>query len=194
MKKSISLCLALMFMFVVAACSADKQSEVEPTASSIATPATEEADYEVVLVDAGMKKLEVVKAIRDSMKLDLASSKEIVDGAPATVASSLSKVEAGKLKTELEAVGATVEVNEMEQSNAAISDGVQTEFEIVLIDAGTKKLEVVKAIRDSAKLDLASSKEIVDGAPATVASRLSKEEAEKLKTELEAAGATVQLK
>ena len=68
------------------------------------------------------------------------------------------------------------------------------EFEVVLIDAGEKKLEVVKEIRNNTELDLAESKGIVDEAPATVATGLSKEEAENLKTVLETAGATVEIK
>jgi large subunit ribosomal protein L7/L12 len=199
MKNTIWLCLILML--IVTACSTEKQAEVEPiepvvssTTAPAPAPEAAQSEYEVVLVDAGTKKLEVVKTIRNSTDLDLSGSKEIVDEAPATVASRLSEEEAGKLKIELEAVGATVEINKMEQSNTASSDGVKTEFEVVLSDAGTKKLEVVKAIRNSTDLDLSGSKEIVDGAPATVASGLSKEEADKLKTELEAVGATVEVK
>ena len=197
MKKTLLLCFALLLMAVVAGCSSKDQPEVEEvkaTDTTEATPEEVEIAYEVVLVDGGDSKLEVVKEIKNNVGLDLASSKAIVDEAPATVASELSKEEAENLKTVLEAAGATVEVNEIELSKAIDSEVEQTEFEVVLIDAGIAKLNVVKEIKNNVGLDLASSKAIVDEAPATVASGLSKEEAENLKTVLEEAGATVEIK
>jgi large subunit ribosomal protein L7/L12 len=189
MKKTILLCFALLLMVVVAGCVSEKQPEVKPANSSEV-----EIAYEVVLLDGGDSKLEVVKEIRNNAGLDLAGSKKIVDEAPATVASGLSKEEANNLKTVLEEAGAKVEVKEIELPKSSGSEGAKTEFEVVLIDAGEKKLEVVKEIRNNTELGLTESKGIVDEAPATVASGLSKEEAEKLKTVLETAGAKVEIK
>ncbi len=69
----------------------------------------------------------------------------------------------------------------------------KTEFNVVLKDAGASKLKVVKVVKDAAGLGLKEAKDLVDGAPSTVKEGLSKEDAEKLKAELEEAGATVEL-
>ncbi len=70
----------------------------------------------------------------------------------------------------------------------------QTEFDVVLTGAGDKKVNVIKAVRGITGLGLKEAKGIVDGAPATVKEGLSKEDAEAAKAELEAAGASVELK
>ena len=69
----------------------------------------------------------------------------------------------------------------------------KTEFNVVLKDAGASKLKVVKVVKDAAGLGLKEAKDLVDGAPSTVKEGLPKEDAEKLKAELEEAGATVEL-
>jgi large subunit ribosomal protein L7/L12 len=70
----------------------------------------------------------------------------------------------------------------------------QTEFDVVLTSAGDKKVNVIKAVRGITGLGLKEAKGIVDGAPATVKEAMSKEDAEAAKAELEAAGASVELK
>ena len=70
----------------------------------------------------------------------------------------------------------------------------QTEFTVVLKAAGEKKVEVIKAVRAITGLGLKEAKELVEGAPKDVKEGASKEEAEKFKKDLEAAGATVELK
>lgn len=70
----------------------------------------------------------------------------------------------------------------------------QTEFTVVLKEAGASKLAVVKAVKELTGLGLKESKEMVDSTPANIKEGVSKEEAEGLKTALEEAGATVELK
>ncbi len=70
----------------------------------------------------------------------------------------------------------------------------QTEFNIVLTDAGEKKVNVIKAVRELTGLGLKEAKAVVDGAPSTVKEGVSKEEAEAAKKALEEAGAKVELK
>jgi len=67
-------------------------------------------------------------------------------------------------------------------------------FDVVLTSAGAAKLGVVKAVKEACGLGLKEAKDIVDGVPATVKEGLSKADAEALKTTLEAAGASVELK
>ena len=70
----------------------------------------------------------------------------------------------------------------------------QTEFNVILKAAGDKKVEVIKAVRAITGLGLKEAKDLVEGAPKDVKEGASKEEAEKFKKDLEAAGATVELK
>ena len=70
----------------------------------------------------------------------------------------------------------------------------KTEFTVVLKATGEKKVEVIKAVRAITGLGLKEAKDLVEGAPQTVKDAVSKADAEKFKKELEAAGATVELK
>ena len=70
----------------------------------------------------------------------------------------------------------------------------QTEFNVVLVEAGEKKVNVIKAVRELTGLGLKEAKEKVDTAPQVVAEGLSKEAAEDAKKKLEEAGAKVELK
>ncbi len=70
----------------------------------------------------------------------------------------------------------------------------QTEFTVVLKAFGEKKIEVIKVVRAMTGLGLADAKKLVEEAPKNVKEGVSKDEANKLKKELEAAGATVELK
>jgi large subunit ribosomal protein L7/L12 len=70
----------------------------------------------------------------------------------------------------------------------------QTEFTVILKATGEKKVEVIKAVRAITGLGLKEAKDLVEGAPQTVKDAVSKADADKFKKELEAAGATVELK
>lgn len=70
----------------------------------------------------------------------------------------------------------------------------KTEFNVILVATGEKKVEVIKAVRAVTSLGLKEAKDLVESAPATVKEGATKEEAEKMKKELEAAGAKVELK
>jgi large subunit ribosomal protein L7/L12 len=70
----------------------------------------------------------------------------------------------------------------------------KTEFDVVLQSAGANKLNVIKEVKNLLGLGLKEAKDLVDGAPATVKPGASKEEANNIKTVLEGAGATVELK
>jgi large subunit ribosomal protein L7/L12 len=70
----------------------------------------------------------------------------------------------------------------------------QDEFDVVLTGAGDKKIQVIKEVRALTNLGLKEAKDLVDGAPKTVLEKVSKEDADKAKAQLEGAGATVELK
>ena len=80
-------------------------------------------------------------------------------------------------------------------AEAAAAVEEQTEFDVILKDVGAQKIQVIKAIREvQPTLGLKEAKEVADNAPKAVAEAVSKEDAEKMKEKLEAAGATVELK
>lgn len=70
----------------------------------------------------------------------------------------------------------------------------QTEFEAVLSSFGDSKVQVIKALRGITQMDLKSAKALVDSAPASLKSGISKEEADEIKSKLEEVGATVEIK
>ena len=70
----------------------------------------------------------------------------------------------------------------------------KTEFDVELTSAGSSKIKVVKAVKEATGLGLKDAKELVDNAPKVIKEGVAKEEAEKLKEQLEEVGATVELK
>jgi len=79
-------------------------------------------------------------------------------------------------------------------SAAAAPVEEQTEFTVMLTEIGANKIQVIKAVRELTSLGLKEAKDLVDGAPKPVLEKVSKEDAEKAKAQLEAAGAGVELK
>jgi len=76
-----------------------------------AAPAVEEkTEFDAVLKEAGAKKIQVIKVVREITGLGLKEAKDLVDGAPQTVKAGVSKDEAAQIKAKLEEQGATVEV------------------------------------------------------------------------------------
>lgn len=76
---------------------------------------------------------------------------------------------------------------------AAAPAAEKAEYDVKLTDAGAQKIQVIKALKGATTLSLSEAKEKVDGAPVVVANKLAKADAEKLKKELETAGAKVEL-
>ena len=79
-------------------------------------------------------------------------------------------------------------------SAAAPAAEAKTEFSVVLTDAGANKINVIKEVRAITGLGLKEAKDLVEGAPKDVKADVSKDEAEKIKKQLEGAGAKVELK
>ena len=75
----------------------------------------------------------------------------------------------------------------------AAADEGKSEYAVVLKDAGSQKIAVIKAVKEATGLGLGEAKAIVDGAPATVKEKVAKADAEAMKKALEEAGATVEL-
>ena len=79
-------------------------------------------------------------------------------------------------------------------AGAGAAAAEQTEFDVVLTNAGSAKLGVIKIVKEVTGLGLKESKDLVDNAPKPVKEKVSKAEAEELKAKLEEAGATVEIK
>jgi large subunit ribosomal protein L7/L12 len=79
-------------------------------------------------------------------------------------------------------------------AEAAPVEDEQDEFDVILAEVGAQKIPVIKEVRALTNLGLKEAKDLVDGAPKAVLEKVSKEEAEKAKAQLEGAGATVELK
>ncbi len=77
---------------------------------------------------------------------------------------------------------------------AAAAEEEQTEFSVVLLEAGANKIQVIKAVRELTSLGLKEAKDVVDSAPKAVKEGVSKDEAAAAKTKLEEAGAKVEIK
>ena len=112
---------------------------------------------------------------------------------------SLTNVETAQLTKDLEeewGVSAAPVASGVMMAAPAEADEVEekTSFDVVLKSFGAKKLNVIKAVRAHTSLGLKEAKTLVEGAPAAVKEGCSKEEAEKIKKELEEAGAEVELK
>jgi large subunit ribosomal protein L7/L12 len=110
----------------------------------------------------------------------------------------LTLVEASELKKALEeefgvtAAAPMMMAGAVAPAAAAVEE--KTEFDVVLEAAGATKINVIKVVRAHTGLGLKEAKDLVDGAPKTVKEAISKDEAEKIRKELEEAGATVKVK
>ena len=124
---------------------------------------------------------------------------EIVDGI-----SGLSALELSKLVKTLEeklGVSAAAPMVAMAPAGGVAGGGAaaaateeQTEFDAILATVGEKKIQVIKVVRELTGLGLKEAKDLVDGAPKPVKEKVSKQEAETIKTKLTEVGATVEIK
>jgi len=115
--------------------------------------------------------------------------------------SNLTLGEASELKKALEDKFGVTAAAPMMIAGAAAPAGAaaapaeeKTEFTVVLADVGSQKINVIKAVKNATGLGLTEAKALVEGAPKPVKENISKAEAEKLKADLETAGAKVELK
>ncbi len=112
----------------------------------------------------------------------------------------LTLVEAAELKSALEeefgvtAAAPVVMGGAVAGGGEAAAEEEKTEFDVILKSFGEKKINVIKVVRAHTGLGLKEAKDLVDSAPKPVKEGISKEEAEKIKKELEEAGATVEIK
>lgn len=127
---------------------------------------------------ADITKADVIEFIANMSVLELSELvKELEEKFGVSAAAPVAMMAAGPVDT-----GASVAAEE------------KTEFDVILISAGDKKIQVIKEVRAITGLGLKDAKALVDEAPKPVKEGIAKEEAEKYKAQLEAAGAQVDLK
>ncbi|MBR6674936.1 MAG: 50S ribosomal protein L7/L12 [Alphaproteobacteria bacterium] len=111
--------------------------------------------------------------------------------------SALTILEAAELSKMLEekwGVSAAAPVAVAAAGAAGAAAEEKTEFDVILVDGGANKINAIKEVRTITGLGLKEAKDLVEGAPKELKKGVSKDEAEKLKTQLEAAGCKVELK
>jgi large subunit ribosomal protein L7/L12 len=79
-------------------------------AGAAAAPVEEKTEFDVILKEAGAKKIQVIKVVRELTSLGLKEAKDLVDGTPSTVKEGVTKAEAEEMKKKLEEQGAVVEL------------------------------------------------------------------------------------
>lgn len=112
---------------------------------------------------------------------------------------SLTLLEAADLKTKMEekfgvTAAAPMGMPMMMGAAPAAAAEEKTEFDVILTSVGDKKIEVLKVVRELTGLGLKEAKDLVDSAPKPVKEKIKKEEADAMKTKLEATGAKVEIK
>lgn len=123
------------------------------------------------------------------------NQQELLDAIGSMTVLELSEfVEAFKEKFNVAAVAAPVVAAAGAASGTEAEAAEQTEFEVVLDSFGSKKIQVIKVVREITGLGLKEAKDLVDKAPNSVKEAVAKEEAEEIKGKLEAVGATVTVK
>ncbi len=123
-----------------------------------------------------MTNQEILDAIKSMTLLEI---KELVDA----------------MKEEFGVTGAIAVAGGAAPAAAAAAEEEKTEFDVVLKDAGSEKIKVIKVVREVVSgLGLKEAKEIVESAPKTIKEAVSKEEAEKIAEQFKAVGATVEIK
>ena len=123
-----------------------------------------------------MTHQEILDAIKSMTLLEI---KELVDA----------------MKEEFGVTGAIAVAGGAAPAAAAAQEEEKTEFDVVLKDAGSEKIKVIKVVREVVSgLGLKEAKEAVEGTPKTLKEAVSKEEAEKIKAQLTAVGAVVEIK
>ena len=125
---------------------------------------------------------------------DINAIAEQIQGLTLLEASQLVKLLEEKLGVSAAAASVAVAAPAGGGAAAAAPAEEKTEFTVVLTAAGANKINVIKAVREVTSLGLKEAKDLVDGAPKTIKEGVNKDEAEKIKKQIEDAGGTVELK
>ncbi len=150
--------------------------------------------YRIVFTDSGPEKIEVIKVVRHYTKLGLAEAKRLVESAPGAACPELYADTVENMTRDLARVGATFEIASGSGTPFSPKEtGTGPKYAVTLTDLGRNKIDVIKVIREYTDLGLKEAKELAESAPAVVCSGVSQETAEKIKRDLEDAGARAEI-
>jgi large subunit ribosomal protein L7/L12 len=159
-------------------------TEVKEKKEKVEKAAEEKPEKAVKTAKKGIAQEEILAAIENMTVLELADLvKAIEDKFGVSAAAMVAAPAAGAAAAVTAGAG---------EAAAAVEE--QTEFTVVLKAAGAQKIQVIKEVRTITSLGLKEAKDLVDGAPNPVKEKITKEEAEKIKKQLEEAGAEVEIK
>lgn len=156
-----------------------------------AKPTTTGSNFDIILSNVGTFKLQVVKAVKESLGLGLKEAKELADFAPSVIASGVDFVTASRVKSNLENCGARVDIKPLQ---AKMDKGATEQYCVWLREAGPAKLQTVKTVKETCGMSLREAKELTDSAPSVIASGVDFVTASRMKSNLEDRGARVDVK
>jgi large subunit ribosomal protein L7/L12 len=158
---------------------AEKKAEEKPVEAAPAEKKAEEPKAEEKKVEASSKSVEkIVEAVEKMTVLELSELVKVLEDRFGVTAAAPMAMMPGMMM----GGGAAEEVEE------------QTEFEVVLTDFGSQKIQVIKVVRAITGLGLIEAKKVVEDIPGSIKDGASKDEAEEIKKKLEEVGATVEVK
>lgn len=171
------------------------------------TTALPPGEWQLILVEAGKNKINVIKVIRQHTTLGLKEAKDLADAPSSFLLQGVDENTALNFGADLEDAGATVAVGKIGEAVQNIGVSVSKSspsslqgaslmasgWQVVLLDSGRNKIVVIKAIREATQLGLAEAKDLADKPPSVIASGLDEATAHAIARELQAAGATAQV-
>ncbi len=165
------------------------------TSSTVGDPGQQNIVYNVIIVSGGADKIQVISEIRAMTGLSLQPAKQIVDSAPYLFAAGLDKTEAEQLKARFEVLGATMELRPVSvQDSPQPAPQQDPSYDVVLLEANGMSLELLKEIYSYTGSGILEASRLVQNAPQTLKSGVSKEYAELIKRRIELFNATAEIR
>ena len=175
----------------------DAEEEIKESSKEVQEPENASQDVsalcDIVLLDAGTKALKVAKVIAQLSGRAVDAVLEALEEPPCKVLEGVSEQEAATAKTQLEALGANVELNVKGGASAQPEQATPAVCDIVLLDVGSKALKVAKTISQLSGRELDAVLEALEDPPYKVLEGIALTEAESAKTQLEALGAAIDI-
>ena len=150
--------------------------------------------YAVIITAPGKDLLSNVRVLREVSGLKVGEVKALIDGVPSEVKTGLSISDAEVMVTKLTEAGFSAEMKVSGASAAASGADAEATHSVFLKSLGSKKIHVIKIVREYTKLGLKDTKELVESAPVELKAGLSKTDADAMLAELLAVGATAEIK
>ena len=151
-----------------------------------------EPRYGIYVQDAGPSKLQLIKYVKEVAKIGLKEAKDLVDSVPSNIFISHDYHKANRLANEMRKIGATVTIvdNKIKNENSQ-NCAKEPRYSIYVQDAGPSKLQLIKYVKEVAKIGLKEAKDLVDSIPNNIFISRDYPQANRLANEMRKIGATV---